>query len=141
MSKQRHYYHPHYPGTRISTREVRELTVRLAAEQNWRCCYRGCKLDAPFSYSLTNFPISGGGVPLYTRREEGFKLPTLEHIVPRRDQGPTSWENCAAACSRCNNERGSMPVERFLAQIEEEKGHRRQAEEFSRLINRTERVR
>ena len=36
----------------------------------------------------------------------GEELPqrklTVEHILPRSRGGPTTWDNCVAACSRCN---------------------------------------
>jgi 5-methylcytosine-specific restriction endonuclease McrA len=36
----------------------------------------------------------------------GAELPcrklTIDHVVPRAQNGGTSWENCVAACSRCN---------------------------------------
>lgn len=28
---------------------------------------------------------------------------TVEHVVPRSRGGPTSWENCVAACEACNS--------------------------------------
>lgn len=31
----------------------------------------------------------------------GRKL-TIDHVLPRSKGGPTTWENCVAACKRCN---------------------------------------
>jgi 5-methylcytosine-specific restriction endonuclease McrA len=31
---------------------------------------------------------------------------TVDHVVPRARGGRTSWENCVAACARCNARKG-----------------------------------
>jgi len=31
---------------------------------------------------------------------------TIDHVVPRARGGRTSWENCVAACTRCNSHKG-----------------------------------
>ena len=37
---------------------------------------------------------------------------TIDHIMPRSRGGMTSWENCVAACLRCNHKKGNkMPEE------------------------------
>ena len=37
---------------------------------------------------------------------------TLDHVVPRRQHGPHSWDNVVAACTRCNlRKAGRTPVE------------------------------
>ena len=37
---------------------------------------------------------------------------TLDHVVPRRQHGPHTWENVVAACSRCNlHKAGRTPAE------------------------------
>lgn len=37
---------------------------------------------------------------------------TLDHVVPRRQQGPHSWDNVVAACTRCNlRKAGRTPAE------------------------------
>jgi 5-methylcytosine-specific restriction endonuclease McrA len=33
---------------------------------------------------------------------------TIEHILPRSRGGPTSWENCVAACKDCNSRKADM---------------------------------
>ncbi len=39
----------------------------------------------------------------------GEKLPSkdlqIEHVVPRSRGGPTTWENCVAACAECNQQK------------------------------------
>jgi len=37
---------------------------------------------------------------------------TLDHVVPRRQRGPHSWDNVVAACNRCNlRKAGRTPAE------------------------------
>lgn len=64
-----------------------DLRRRICEEQNWRCCYCGCRTNE--------------------NDHTGWRLPTMEHIIPKRDGGPCSYENTVLACQRCNNERGS----------------------------------
>jgi 5-methylcytosine-specific restriction endonuclease McrA len=50
----------------------------------------------------------------YTCQYCGEKKPdlTLDHVVPRRQHGPNTWENVVAACSRCNlHKAGRTPEE------------------------------
>jgi 5-methylcytosine-specific restriction endonuclease McrA len=36
---------------------------------------------------------------------------TVDHVLPRSRGGLTSWENCVAACLRCNHRKGSKTPE------------------------------
>lgn len=36
---------------------------------------------------------------------------TIDHVVPRSRGGATSWENCVAACLRCNHRKGNRTPE------------------------------
>jgi 5-methylcytosine-specific restriction endonuclease McrA len=37
---------------------------------------------------------------------------TVDHVIPRSRGGQTSWENCVAACLRCNHKKGNrLPEE------------------------------
>jgi len=36
---------------------------------------------------------------------------TVDHVMPRSRGGATSWENCAAACLRCNHRKGNKTPE------------------------------
>lgn len=38
----------------------------------------------------------------------GYDGLTVEHIMPRSRGGPTSWENCVAACVDCNGRKGNL---------------------------------
>ena len=36
---------------------------------------------------------------------------TIDHVLPRSRGGATSWENCVAACLRCNHRKGNKTPE------------------------------
>ncbi len=36
---------------------------------------------------------------------------TVDHVMPRSRGGATSWENCVAACLRCNHRKGNKTPE------------------------------
>ena len=57
---------------------------RLCGEQNWRCCYCGARM--------------GEG-------RDPKRQPTYEHVIPRIEGGPDTYENLVAACAGCNNGR------------------------------------
>lgn len=42
---------------------------------------------------------------------------TLDHIIPKSKGGITSFNNCICACLSCNREKGSMPLDQYLALI------------------------
>ena len=46
------------------------------------------------------------------RKPERF---TLDHVVPRGANGPTTPGNIVAACERCNKAKGNRPVEEYLS--------------------------
>lgn len=70
----------------------RRLIRRLCEAQNWKCCYCGR------SMTLLNH---------VTLRA------TIEHVQPRSKNGRLNWDNCVAACAKCNRERGNGRAERF----------------------------
>ena len=62
------------------------IRTRCAESQRWRCCYCNCVMS-------TN--------------RNAKDCATLEHIVPRSKGGEDTYDNCVAACKRCNNLRGT----------------------------------
>ncbi len=45
---------------------------------------------------------------------------TLDHVIPRRQHGPHTWNNVVAACSRCNlRKAGRTPVEARMLLVRE----------------------
>lgn len=75
----------------------RERRWRAAARQNWKCWW--CKLPM-------------------TKKQNRENSCTTDHIVPLSRGGPRHGTNEVAACFRCNNLRGDLPAETFLALIE-----------------------
>ena len=37
---------------------------------------------------------------------------TIDHVVPKRNGGPMTWENLVACCRRCNTKKGDKPAEK-----------------------------
>jgi len=62
------------------------LRTRCAEAQNWRCCYCGVHMNL-----ISN----------------DHKSATLEHIVPTSKGGDDTYNNCVAACFKCNTKRGN----------------------------------
>ena len=59
---------------------------------------------------------------------------TIDHILPRSRGGITSWENCVAACLRCNHRKGNKTPEE--AHMRLHSVPRRPADPFSLLYDR-----
>lgn len=38
---------------------------------------------------------------------------TIDHILPRALGGLTTWQNCVAACEKCNSHKGHIPLEKL----------------------------
>ena len=49
---------------------------------------------------------------IYCNRKPGRF--TLDHVIPRSANGPTTPGNIVAACERCNKAKGDRPVEEYL---------------------------
>ena len=47
----------------------------------------------------------------YCGRQPGRKLLTVDHVVPRSQSGPKTWENLVTACSTCNRRKGGRRPE------------------------------
>jgi 5-methylcytosine-specific restriction endonuclease McrA len=47
----------------------------------------------------------------YCGAQPGRRHLTLDHVLPRSRGGVTSWENCVAACGRCNHRKGGRTPE------------------------------
>jgi len=48
---------------------------------------------------------------MYCGRQHSYYQLTRDHIVPRSRGGRDSWENCVAACRRCNQFKGNRRIE------------------------------
>lgn len=49
-----------------------------------------------------------------TKKGDGSRLATRDHIVPQSEGGTLHPDNLVLACKRCNNVRGSTPYDVFL---------------------------
>jgi len=83
----------------------RQRLIRLSGEQNHQCCYCGQKTWHP--------EINDGGDVNQSRRRRA----TIEHIVPQTNGGGEGKHNLIMACAQCNNSRGELPLEDFVALI------------------------
>jgi 5-methylcytosine-specific restriction endonuclease McrA len=51
----------------------------------------------------------------YCGERPGPEALTIDHVLPRSRGGPTSWENCVAACGTCNRDKADRtPAEAGL---------------------------
>jgi len=78
----------HQVATRVYQRTM------IAESQNWRCCWCG--------QHMSEQPNKHNSV-------------TREHIVPKSQGGSEDRDNIAAACNRCNSQRGTLSVEEFMS--------------------------
>ncbi len=54
--------------------------------------------------------------PLNTlRRSMGIRRPTLDHKLSRHHNGSDERDNTVLACQKCNNDKGAMSYEDFIA--------------------------
>lgn len=60
---------------------------------------------------------------------------TIDHVMPRSRGGMTSWENCVAACLRCNHRKGNRTPEE--AQMRLRTVPRRPTDPFAILYDRS----
>lgn len=88
-----------------SVRVNRRKLITLSERQSHRCCY--CGGDTWHSDIIDH----------QTDRSESNKA-TLEHLLPASQGGTYKWDNLAMACSECNTARGNLPLEEFLASIQ-----------------------
>lgn len=52
----------------------------------------------------------------YCRKRHKVENLSIDHVVPRSKEGPTSWENCVTACFTCNNKKSDRtPAEAGLS--------------------------
>ena len=47
----------------------------------------------------------------YCGDQPGWESITIDHVVPRSQGGPTSWQNCVAACMTCNGRKADRTPE------------------------------
>lgn len=84
----------------------RELRERLSEAQGHRCAYC-CRQFG-----------------------DGDAAPTLEHVTPDARRGPTNYDNCVAACYRCNHARGKMSEWKWYKRVRRERRANKAAPRF-----------
>ena len=47
----------------------------------------------------------------YCGEKPARPLLTIDHVVPKKHNGPETWENLVAACVTCNARKGDRPLE------------------------------
>lgn len=43
----------------------------------------------------------------------GKRADTIDHVIPRAMGGENTWENCVAACAKCNNKKADSTLEKM----------------------------
>jgi 5-methylcytosine-specific restriction endonuclease McrA len=81
-----------------SRKRIARNRAKAYENQSGRCCY--CKSPMWATNSRAYARTYG-----LTRREARQFRSTAEHKLARRDGGPNTADNIAAACYRCNHER------------------------------------
>lgn len=72
------------------------IRTRLSEAQNWKCCWCGT---------------------VCTERRGQHNSTTIEHVMPQSEGGADDWDNYAMSCHRCNSNRGTREVDRFLVMV------------------------
>lgn len=66
-------------------------------------CETKANADSPASRLVF---LRDGYVCQYCSTKFGYKDLTIDHVLPRKNNGKTTWENCTTACASCNGRRG-----------------------------------
>lgn len=101
----------------------KSLQGRVAVLETYDIVFRSQRLEVrpPSVVALTRYVRRPSRVPFtrmnlflrddfrcqYCGQEHAPKDLTFDHVVPRSQGGPTTWENIVAACVTCNTKKGS----------------------------------
>lgn len=58
-------------------------------------------------FSLKGVLVRDGGVCVYCSR----KATTVDHVWPKDKGGKSTWENCVAACTKCNSDKSNKTLD------------------------------
>ena len=82
-------------------------------------------IDAPVVVVLAGFDRLPNGAVTFSKRnvlrrdhytcqycgqQPGIDELSIDHVVPRASSGPTTWENCVAACIDCNHRKADRSL-------------------------------
>ena len=103
----------------------RNILVRLADRQGWRCYYCGGRMIDPMDLPARGAPdeldlARRYGVTPYTSGWQGkarCARATIEHLTPVSRGGTDEMDNLVAACSYCNKRRGDRSLDEFRLEI------------------------
>jgi 5-methylcytosine-specific restriction endonuclease McrA len=68
-------------------------------------------------FNRKNLYIRDGGCCMYCGKKVSLSSFTFDHVTPRQSGGKTWWDNIVVCCSKCNGQKGSMPVSRYKRQL------------------------
>lgn len=89
----------------MSKPRYRQLRLRLSEAQNHHCAYCGVIMEHRGIYNPHDYSANGLLSPLST---------TIDHIIPQCKGGKWTYNNCVAACAKCNNERSNKDPYQFF---------------------------
>jgi 5-methylcytosine-specific restriction endonuclease McrA len=61
-------------------------------------------------YSKRNIFLRDGYICQYCGKILENNSATVDHIIPKVDNGKSSWDNCVCSCKRCNNIKGDKSI-------------------------------
>lgn len=80
--------------------------------------YQQAKLDRAFARADREAALrKQNGRCEYCLCELSYKTATRDHVRPRSDGGSDGRNNIVAACNRCNQLKGAMPVKKFTRMV------------------------
>jgi 5-methylcytosine-specific restriction endonuclease McrA len=85
----------------------RAKRLRIYARDGWRCVW--CLAEV----------IDGRHMAALSALDNGLRLATLDHYLPRGRGGRNETDNLLTACMYCNAARGEMPALAFAALLPE----------------------
>lgn len=85
----------------------------------YKSAYRMRKLAAAFAKADRESVLrSQGGRCKYCLDPLSYKTVTRDHVIPRVNGGTDARDNLVAACFRCNQSKGSLPMKKFVRLIQ-----------------------
>ncbi len=87
-------------------RTVRSVTLEFKVPSIIRFLHRIHVRRRAVRFSRENVYARDGGACQYCGRRLPRSEATYDHVVPRSQGGPTTWENVVIACTPCNQRKG-----------------------------------
>ena len=90
---------------------IRSPSVSYKVPATLRMLYRTPANREPLNFSKKLLFHRDDHTCQYCHQQFSAKHLTIDHVVPKSKGGRTSWENCVAACERCNRRKDNASVE------------------------------